>query len=112
MARSSKVSRKNTPARSPEARENQIINAAYDEAEKRIRDGSATSQLLTFFLKRGCLREQMEIEKIRAELRLAEAKVKEIDSREDIKELYSKAMEAMKAYRGDMFSGEDDDYDD
>ena len=111
MARSVKASKKSPPASSPKARENQIVNLAYDEAEKRIREGTATSQLLTFFLKLGTMREQMELEKMRSELRLAEAKIQQIDDQKNIKELYQKAIEAQKRYRGDSFSEEDyDDY--
>lgn len=109
MARSAKTSKKSPPASSPKARENQIVNLAYDEAEKRIREGTATSQLLTFFLKLGTMREQIELEKIRSELRLAEAKIQQIDDQKNIKELYQKAIEAQKRYRGDSFSEEDDD---
>lgn len=113
MANERKVRKKSSPASSPQARENQIINLAYNEAEKRIRDGSATSQLLTFFLKLGSIREQMELEKMRSDLRLTEAKIKQIDEQKDIKELYEKAIEAQKRYRGNMFSDdEDEEYDD
>lgn len=109
MARTAKVSKKSPPASSPRARENQIVNLAYDEAEKRIRDGSATSQLLTFFLKLGTMREQMELEKMRSDLRLADAKIKQIEEQKDIKELYQKAIEAQKRYRGESFYEEEED---
>ena len=109
MARTTKVSKKSPPASSPRVRENQIVNLAYDEAEKRIREGTATSQLLTFFLKLGTMREEMELEKMRSELRLAEAKIQQIDDQKNIKELYQKAIEAQKRYRGDSFSEEEED---
>lgn len=112
MSRTSKVSKKSPPASSPRTRENQIVNLAYDEAERRIKDGTATSQLLTFFLKLGTMREQMELEKMRSDLRLSEAKIKQIDDQKDIKELYQKAIEAQKRYRGDLFSEEEDEEDD
>lgn len=111
MAKSSKSSKKLPPVSSPEAREKQLINIAYDEAEKRIQNGTATSQLLTFFLKLGSMKEKMEMEKLKTELKLSEAKIKQIDSQEDIKELYQRAIEAQKRYRGTAFE-EDDDFDD
>lgn len=95
-----KSSRRSPPARTPEARENQLINLAYNEAEKRIRDGSATSQLLTFFLNLATSKTELENEKLRSDLKVAEAKIKQIESSEDIKELYGKALEAMRSYSG------------
>ena len=113
MEKERKVRKKSPPVSSSQARENQIINLAYKEAEKRIRDGSATSQLLTFFLKLGTIREKMELEKIKSDLKLTEAKIKQIDEQKDIKELYEKAIEAQKRYRGNMFSDdEEEEYDD
>ena len=109
MARSKKAEDKSSPVHSPRARENQIINLAYDEAEKRIRKGTATSQLLTFFLKLGSLREQMELEKIKSDLKLAEAKINQINEQKDIKKLYQKAIDAQKKYRGSVFSEEEED---
>lgn len=112
MGKETKVRKKCPPVSSPEAREKQIINLAYNEAEKRIRDGTATSQLLTFFLKLGSVREQMELEKIRSDLRMTDAKIRQIDEQKDIKELYEKAIEAQKRYRGNMFSGDEEEYED
>lgn len=112
MAKTSKERKNSPPASSPRSRENQIINLAYNEAENRIRNGTATSQLLTFFLKLGTLKEQMEIEKIKSDLSLAEAKMTQIQEQKSIKELYQKAIDAQKKYRGDSFSEEEEDYDD
>lgn len=99
-SKSTKKSRESTPVRSPEARENQLINLAMDRAEKMLRDGTATSQIITHFLQLATVKAQLENERLRSDLKLAEAKIQQIGSQEDIKELYSQALEAMKSYSG------------
>lgn len=110
-AKGTKRKKKLATARSPEARENQLINLAYEEAEERIRNGTATSQLLTFFLKLGTMREQMEMERLRSDLRVAEAKIRQMDSQNNLEEMFTKAINAMKRYGGEDEGDEYDDYD-
>lgn len=88
------------PALTPEARENQLIALAIDEAERRILDGSATSTLLVHFLKLATTRERMEKEIMEKQKELLEAKTKAIKDAEDSKELYAKAIAAMRRYSG------------
>lgn len=99
-APSQRSSRKPSKARTPEGRENQLINLAIDLAEKQLRDGSASSQVITHFLKLATVKEQLENEKLRADLRVAEAKIDNYKSQADIKGLYEKAINAMKEYAG------------
>ena len=40
--------KKNRVATSPEARENQLISLAVDLAEQQLRDGTASSQVISF----------------------------------------------------------------
>lgn len=106
---SSRSTKKMRPALSPEARENQMIALAMDLAEQQLRDGTASSQLITEFVKRGSVKAREEIEKLRRENKVLEAKAKAIDSAEEIKVLYANALKAMKNYSG---YGDEDDYDD
>lgn len=96
------------PARTPEERENQLINLAVELAERQLREGSATSQVITHFLKLATMRERLENEKLRADLKLAEAKAKAIEAQENKGTLYEKAIEAFKSYSG--FSSDEEDY--
>ena len=41
------------PALTPEARENQLVSLAVDLAEKQLREGTASSQVITHYLKLG-----------------------------------------------------------
>lgn len=96
----SEPSRRMRPALTPEARENQLISLAVDLAEKQLREGTASSQVITHYLKLGSTKEKLEMEKIRKEITLSEAKAKSYQTAEELKELYVGALEAMKHYSG------------
>lgn len=99
--------RKVRPALTPEARENQMIAYAVDLAEQQLLDGTASSQVITHFLKLGTEKYKLELEKIRHENNLSEAKTESIQSAKRVEELYANALEAMRNYNG-MGSYEDD----
>lgn len=88
------------PATTPEARENQLIAAAVDLAEKQIREGNATSQVITHYLKLGSTREALEKERLRNENKLLKAKVESLASQGRIEQLYEQAVAAMRKYAG------------
>lgn len=88
------------PATTPEAREHQLISAAVDLAAKQIADGTASSQVITHFLKQGSISEQLAQEKARQDIRLAEAKIEAMASAKRVEEMYGEALAAMRAYGG------------
>ncbi len=94
-------------ARTPEAREQQLVALSYDLAEKQIVDGTVSSQVLSHFLKIGSTREKIELQKIKQETILVEAKVKDLANVEDMKKLYSEAMDAMRGYSGQGVSDDE-----
>ena len=59
---SSNSSRERRPALTPEARENQLISLAVDLAEKQLQEGTASSQVITHYLKLGSTKEKIEKE--------------------------------------------------
>ena len=89
------------PALTPEARENQLISLAERLAEKQLREGTASSQVITHYLKLGTAREKLECEKIRHENDLLEAKRDAINSAKNAEQLFADALAAFKSYRGD-----------
>lgn len=101
-ASSSSANKKRKPATTPEARENQLIAGAMDLAEQQIRDGTASSQVITFFLKLGAEKEKnkLELEKLKEENSLLRAKTSKIESDERSEERYKNAIEAMRKYQG------------
>lgn len=98
------------PATTPEGREKQMISLAYDLAEQQLRDGSASAQVLTQFLKLGSTRERLEQRKLNGEIELTVAKIQQIASVEKIEKLYSEAISAMRSYGGDLSKENEDDF--
>lgn len=83
-----------------EGRENQLIAYAVDLAEKQLREGTASAQVITHYLKLGSTRERKEQAKLEKEIELAQAKIEALQSAEELKDLYKDAMEAMRSYNG------------
>lgn len=104
---SSGQSKKIRPALTPEARENQLISLAVDLAEQQLRDGTASSQVITHYLKLGTTRERLEKELLESEVELKKAKKESIQSADRIEKLYSEAIIAMRNYGG---RGDPDEY--
>lgn len=92
--------RRRPPALTPEARENQLIAEAIDLAEKQIREGTASAQVITHYLRLGSSKARLENEKLKTENRLLEAKIEAYESQQDIKKLYQDALDAMRRYSG------------
>ena len=101
-AKQSESSRMMRPALTPEARENQLVSLAVDLAEKQLREGTASSQVITHYLKLGSTKEILEKQK-----ELIEAKTQNLKSIENSEKLYA---DALKAFRG--YSGHGDEVDD
>ena len=95
------------PALSPEARENQMAALAMDLVEQRLRDGTASSQETTHFLKLVSSKAVLERDRLKEENKLLKAKTEMIESQKRTEELYADAIKAMRRYAG---QGEPDDY--
>lgn len=98
--------RKTRPARDPRAREGQIIAAAYDLAEERIRSKTASPSEIVHFLKMGSPKERIEQEIKEKEVELLNAKIDMIRSAQSTEETYQKALAAMQEYSGKKNSDE------
>lgn len=88
------------PALTPEAREGQMISLAMDLVEQRLRNGTASSQETTHFLRLATEKERLERRLAEKELELKEAKRQQIKSMAGLDEMYAKAVEAMRRYSG------------
>lgn len=100
MSRPKKVTTKSPPALDPESRENQMIALAENLAEEKLRDGTASNQLICHYLKLGSSKERLEREKLEKENELLKAKTAALESSARSEELYSAALEAFKRYSG------------
>ena len=97
------------PVDSPEARENELIAAAVNLAEKQLLDGTASPSVITHYLKLASSRERLQKEKLERENAVLKAKAEAYESNRRTEELYSKAIEAMRSYSGMVSSPMDVD---
>lgn len=109
MTTNSSSTNKIRPALTPEARENQMIALAVDLAEQQLRDGTASSQIISHYLKLGSTKEKIEQEILEKQKELITAKTEAIQSSKRIEELYENAIKAMRRYSG-VEDEEDEDY--
>jgi hypothetical protein len=115
MTRFKKVSdqpkKRRAPAKTLEARENQLISLAVDLAEKQLSEGTASSQVITHYLKLGSTTERLEREKLIKENELLKARTESLQSEKVKEELYKEALRAMRSYTGQQDGGDADDAD-
>lgn len=90
------------PALTAESRENQLIYLATELAEKQLLEGTASSQVITHYLKLGSTKEKLEKEILEKQKELITAKTEALQSTKQVEELYTKAIEAMKNYSGNL----------
>lgn len=91
------------PALNPEQRENQMIALAIDLAEQQLLDGTASSQVITHYLKLAATKEKTKLEN-----ELLKAKTENLQAAKKSEELFAKAIQAFKSYSGSS----EDEYDD
>lgn len=105
------IPQKRRPATTPEARENQLIAMAVDLTEKQLREGTASSQVITHYLKLGSSREKLEQERLQRENELLAVKAEAMASAKRVEAMYGEALNAMRSYAGHdpvVFGDEDD----
>lgn len=105
------ATKKMRPAMTPEARENQLISLAVDLAERQLLEGTASSQVITHYLKLGTQKEKIEREILEKQKELIEAKTQNLQSAQRIEELYTNALNAMRSYGGHKSEEPSDEYD-
>lgn len=105
------VSPRSLPGATAEARENELIALAYDLAEQRLLNGTATSQEVVHFLKMGSMRQREELEKLKKENELLVAKTEAIHSSTANESAYLEVIAALRSYQPTQDDSEDE-YDD
>lgn len=97
------------PAFTPEDQEDQLISLAVDLALQRLRDGTASNQLVSDILRLGTMKEKLQKEKLKRENEMLRAKTEAIEAQKHTDEMYKKALDAMRSYAGLGRYYEDDD---
>lgn len=99
------------PALTPEAKENEMIALATKEAERRLRDGTASPQIIVHYLKLGSTKAELEREKLEAENKLLHAKTEYLESNARVEELFNDAIKVFSVYSGKGDQDENDSED-
>ena len=103
-----KSKRRRPPGKTLAARENQLIALAFDLAEKQLSEGTASSQVITEFLKRGSVKDRIERDILYEQRALIKAKTENLKSVKKVEELYANALNAMRSYSGQESEDADD----
>jgi len=101
--------RKIRPATTPEGRENQLISQAINLAERQLSEGTASAQVISYYLKLGSSRERLEQERLARENELLRVRAEAMESTKEVQQLYQEALNAMRSYAGQNPIEYDDD---
>lgn len=110
MGKPKKSSLESSRRLTDQGRESFLVNLALDIVEQQLLEGTASSQVLTHFLKLGTQKYKLENEKLKSDLEVAQAKIKDYENREDTKQLLETALDAFKSYVGLSSKEVEDDY--
>lgn len=97
------------PAMTPEAREDQLVSLAVNLAEKQLREGTASSQVISHFLKIGSTKERIEREILEEQKELIVAKTDALKADKVREQQYLEVIKAMKRYSGSEVDEDDED---
>lgn len=98
------------PALTSETAESEMIALARNEAKRQLLNHTASSQVIVHYLRLGTVERQLELERMRRENDLLEAKTASIKDSARSSESSERALEAFKRYSGN-FQSEDIDKD-
>lgn len=86
------------PADDQYSRDQQMINLAYDTAERQMKEGTASPLVIAHFLKLGTEKAKLEAALLEKQSQLADAKVQAIEDARHRDDIVSNAVAAFKAY--------------
>lgn len=98
------------PATTPEGRDTQLMSMAYDLVERRFREGTASAQETTYFLKLANRKARLEEQILENQAALIAAKTEQVKSQQHVEELIRQAMDAMRSYAMDDAPDETEEY--
>lgn len=87
-----------------------MIALAVDLVEKRLIEGTASSQETTHFLKLASSKARIEKEILERQKDLITARTEALQSQKRVEELYAEAIKAMRKYSGQGDDNENDEY--
>lgn len=94
----------------PDDRESEMIALAVNLAEKQLRDGTASPNVICHYLRLGSTRESEERKLLQEKTKLMAAKSEQIEQSKRMEDLYKDALNALSTYRGESTVGEEQYY--
>ena len=90
-----------SPSLDDEELENKLIALAYKQSEQQLMEGTASSQIVTHFLKLGTRKAELELEQAKLQNRLLEEKIISEQSAAEINQMFIDVMNELKNYKSD-----------
>lgn len=90
------------PALTPEERQRRCEMLAYNLAEKKLEDGTASNQIIVHFLKLATEQTKLEEMKLEADVELSRAKIDAMASQQREEEKTAQVLAALRRYQGTM----------
>lgn len=87
-----------TPAINDEDQESKLISLAFSQAQKELEEQSASSQVVTHFLRLGSQRAKIELQKLTLENQLLEEKIISERRNQDLSDSVQQVLAALKSY--------------
>lgn len=109
IASTSSKSAQSRPPMSPEAQENYMVTLAMNLAEKQLREGTASAQVISHFLKIGSTESRTQKEILELQKDLIVAKTENLHAQQNMDEMYKKAIDAMRSYTPNLDADETDE---
>lgn len=94
------MTRKDAPALTPEAREQQLIAKAERLAEQKMEDGTASPQIIVHYLKLGTTRAALEQELLKTKNELMLAQAEAVKSQARLESMFEEAVAVFTKYSG------------
>lgn len=87
-----------TPPLNDEGLENKLVELAMSQAQEQLEQGTASSQIVTHFLRLGSIKASVELEKLALENKLLEEKIASEKSGQELQKMFAEVMSALKSY--------------
>ena len=95
------LTREERPDFTDAAMERRLVGLAYDEAERRLKDGTASSEMVCHFLRVGSSKEYLEKQILESKAELTRAKTELFKAQQKSEEMFVEAISAFRSYKGD-----------
>lgn len=87
-----------TPALNDESQESKLISLAFKQAQRELEEQTASSQVVTHFLRLGSQRAKVELRKLELENKLLEEKILSERSGQELTNMLGEVLAALKSY--------------